>query len=411
MTQTNEQLYQERLARVRDAIQLKVPDRVPLIAPFRYFAARYGGIPYAFTFYNVEAWLDANEKTIVDFQPDMYYAPDTGFGRAYEILGLKTLKWPGHDWPDNITHQFVENEYVQANEYEALLDDMSGYVLKNYLPRIYEALQPLGALPAAKSLLLGYGSLLSTLANPEIQTTLENLLKAGREVALIKPLIDSFPGRMAGLGFPSINVTILSAFDVVSDYLRGMRGSMLDIFRQPDRLLQALEKMEPLVLEQAVRLARSHKNALVHIPLHRGADGFMSDEQFRTFYWPGLKRLILTLISEGATPCPFFEGGFNSRLEYLREFPRGKVLARFDATDLFRAKEIIGDTVCLCGNVSISLLKLGTPQDVKNYCKKLIDVVGKDGGFIMSTGNAMDDADPANVRTWVDFTREYGLYR
>jgi hypothetical protein len=411
MTQSADQLYKERLARVQDAVQLKVPDRVPLIAAFRYFAARYGGVPYSSVYYDAESWLKANEKTIVDYQPDMYYAPDIGFGRANEILGLKTIKWPGRDWSGNISHQFVEKEYVQANEYEALLDDLSGFALKNYLPRVYEALEPLASLPAAKSLFLGHGRLLTALANPEVQRALEAMIQAGREVAKIRPQIEPFAGKMEALGFPSINLTMLCTFDAISDYLRGMKGSMLDMFRQPDRLMQALEKLEPLVLEQAVQVARSHRNTLVHIPLHRGADGFMSDEQFRTFYWPGLKRLIMTLINEGVTPCPFFEGGFNSRLEYLREFPKGKVLARFDTTDMFRAKEVIGDTVCICGNISISLLKMGTPDDIRGYCKKLIDMVGKDGGFVMCTGNAMDDADPANVRVWMDFTREYGVYR
>ena len=137
----------------------------------------------------------------------------------------------------------------------------------------------------------------------------------------------------------------------------------------------------------------------------------MSDEQFRKFYWPSLKRLILALIDEGLTPCPFIEGKFDSRLEYLRELPRGKVMARFDTTDVFKAKEIIGDMMCICGNVPVSMLQVGTPEEVKSYCNKLIDVVGKKGGFIMCTRTVLDEAKPENVRTWIDFTKEYGIYQ
>jgi len=83
------------------------------------------------------------------------------------------------------------------------------------------------------------------------------------------------------------------------------------------------------------------------------------------------------LIARGATPCIFFESNFTSRLEYLLEFPKGKILARLDTTDIFKAKEILRDHVCIEGNVPSTLLQVGSVQDVKDYCKKLIDVVVK----------------------------------
>ena len=137
----------------------------------------------------------------------------------------------------------------------------------------------------------------------------------------------------------------------------------------------------------------------------------MSSKQFETFYWSGLKRLILTLIDEGITPCPFFEGDYTSRLEYLAELPRGKVLGFFDTTDIFKAKEILGDTMCISGMMPLSLLQTGTPERLKDYAKKLIDVVGKGGGFIMGPRGAMDECDPYLVKVWAEFTREYGVYQ
>jgi uroporphyrinogen-III decarboxylase len=148
----------------------------------------------------------------------------------------------------------------------------------------------------------------------------------------------------------------------------------------------------------------------VYITLHKGADGFMSPDQFKTFYWPSLKELMLALIDEGLNPCPFFEGEYDTRLEHLKELPRGKVLAQFENTDLFRAKEIVGDTVCICGNVPISLLHAGSPDEVKDYCKKLIDTVGKGGGLIIAPKSVLDDAKPENVRAMIDFTKAYGVY-
>ena len=147
------------------------------------------------------------------------------------------------------------------------------------------------------------------------------------------------------------------------------------------------------------------------VALHRGSDGFMSVKQFEKFYWPGLKTVLLSIINRGVTPFVFFEGSWDQRLEYLRELPKGKVLGWFDRTDLFRAKKIIGDTMCICGDMPLSLLHTGTPEQVKAYAKKLIDVVGEGGGFIMGSNTSLDDARPDLVKVWVDFTKEYGVYK
>ena len=61
-------------------------------------------------------------------------------------------------------------------------------------------------------------------------------------------------------------------------------------------------------------------------------------------------------------------------------------------------------------NIPLSILATGTPDDVKGYCKKLIDVVGKGGGFIMAPSTSLDDAKPENVKAMIDFTKEYGVY-
>jgi uroporphyrinogen-III decarboxylase len=193
--------------------------------------------------------------------------------------------------------------------------------------------------------------------------------------------------------------------------LRGMRGVMLDMYRRPEKLLEAIDKLYfPSIFEAGVERAKQSGCPRVFIPLHRGGDPFMSLKQFETFYWPGLKRLILGLIDEGLTPCPFFEGRFDTRLEYLTDLPRGKVLAFFDSTNIFRAKDILGDTMCLAGNIPLSLLKTGSKEQIEEYSKKLIDRVGRGGGFIMSASAVLDDAEPALVRIWADFTKTYGAY-
>ena len=113
------------------------------------------------------------------------------------------------------------------------------------------------------------------------------------------------------------------------------------------------------------------------IPMHKGAGGFMSNEQFGRFYWPTFKALIEECVAAGITPMPLFEGDYTPRLEFLAELPPGKVAAHFDRVDRKKFKEVCGDVLCFWGNVPSSLLVTGTPQQVKDDVKELIDLFGE----------------------------------
>ena len=172
-----------------------------------------------------------------------------------------------------------------------------------------------------------------------------------------------------------------------------------------------MERITPIYVKQGVNSANFQGNPVVFIPLHKGADGFMSDEQFKTFYWPTLKALILGLAAEGCVPWLFCEGSYNTRLEYLTELPKGSCFWIFDRTDMARAKELLGDTLCIGGNVPSGMILTGTAEQVKEYCKNLIDVAGKGGGYIMAMGTAMDQGKADTLKAMIDFTKEYGVYK
>ncbi len=410
------QAYKERMQRIDDAIQLKVPDRVPMLMVSHFFPARYAGLTYEQAFYNLDEWLAASEKTILDYEPDLYFPPLTAVitsGAVHEALGNTQIKWPGHGVAPGLPFQFVEGEYMKADECDAFLDAPSDFAIRTYMPRIFSALMGLGMLPPLMAPIVGYpvAGVVAALAIPPIAAALQALNTAAQEAARWTMAYNEFEAKMNRLGFPSYSMTVaLAPFDVISDMLRGMRGAMLDMYRQPDKLIAAQDKLLPFLIEATIFNAQLSGNPRVFIPLHRGADGFMSIQQFETFYWPGLKGLLLALVEAGLTPCPFFEGTYTQRLEYLRELPPGKILGLFDRTDLFKAKQIIGDVMCIAGDVPLSLLQTGTPEQIKSYSKNLIDVVGKDGGFIMSSNTVLDEAKPELLKVWCDFNREYGVY-
>jgi uroporphyrinogen-III decarboxylase len=136
----------------------------------------------------------------------------------------------------------------------------------------------------------------------------------------------------------------------------------------------------------------------------------MSDEQFKTFYWPYLRRGMLALIEKGIIPVVYWEADVESRLEHIADVPKGKVIYHVSATDMEKAKSALGGIAAIAGNVPNILLLSGTPDDVREYCKKLIDTVGKDGGFIMDTEVMLDEAKPENLKAMIDFTKEHGVY-
>lgn len=136
----------------------------------------------------------------------------------------------------------------------------------------------------------------------------------------------------------------------------------------------------------------------------------MSNKQFETFYWPTFKKVMLGLISEGLVPLPFAEGNYEPRLEIIKDMPRSSVVWYFEHMDMAKAKKVLGDTACIAGNVPVTVLCTGTPQDVKEYCRKLIEVCGKGGGYILAGSASMDKGNPDNLRAMMAAAKEYGTY-
>jgi hypothetical protein len=408
-----EDLLQQREKRINDAIALREPDRVPVMCIFGFFPARFAGITFEDAMYDYDKTMQAWISAMVEFQPDVCDDPFTSrfFGRLLERLDYRQFRWPGHGVPPNLSFQYVEDEYMKADEYDAFLSDPSDFMLRRYWPRIFGSLRTfenLFSIPGLYSY-AGFGKL-ATLDTPEMAKAVEDLMAAAREAKRMLAGSAEYGEKMRQLGFPAqFGAMAHAPFDVISDFLRGTVGAMLDMYRLPDRLLKAVEQIYPFMLQNGLG-AKRNGILRVFMPLHKGIDSFMSPDQFKTFYWPTLRRLILAFIDEGLTPFVFWEGDCTSRLELIGDIPRGKAVYMFEATNIFKAKEILGDVVCIRGNVPLSLLLAGTPDDVKGYCKKLIDVVGKGGGFIMDASTNLDDAKPENLKAMFEFTKEYGRY-
>jgi hypothetical protein len=406
--------YRERVTRFIKVFRLEEPDRVPVILPAGTFPLHYAGMTLREAMYDNARLCQAYRKFLDEFESDTFTGPTmVTCGRASEIIGSLTVKWPGHGLPEDASmQQYVEGEYMKADEYDLFLEDLTDFCLRYYLPRSLGALAPLADFPPTPFILGMPNRFLAPAVIPGVRAAYQAIIDHGTEMAQWQAPLLQFNREAVAAGYPTlIGGQAHAPFDILADTLRGTKGIMTDIYRQPDKVLAAMEKLTPINIACGREAADRTGIPVVFFALHKGDDTFMSDEQYAKFYWPTLRKVIMGLIEEGLVPMLFAEGRYENRLEIIRDLPRGKVAWHFDRTDMFRAKKILGDHACITGNVPASLLCTGTPRQVKEYCRQLIEVCGPGGGFILTGGARIDKGDPDNLRAMTEAVMEYGRYR
>jgi uroporphyrinogen-III decarboxylase len=404
--------YQQRLNRLIDAIELREPDRLPTILFSHFWVGRYCGMTCREIMYDYDRLAVALRKAVLDLEPDAFQPVHSlvAFGPTMDILDYKQLEWPGHKGlAEDVGFQYLDAEYMAGEEYEEYLLDPTGFMLHKYMPRVAANLEPLSQLPAYPGVL--HTRIIQSMeayARPEVRRALETLIRAGEEMQKMRSAQARVIQELKDLGFPvASHGTTHAPFDVAADYLRGSKGAMLDLFRKKDQLLNLMDRLSTLVPRAGIAAVKAAGGNMMFIPLHWGLDGFMSPKQFTTFFWPQFQKVLLTLINEGIYPHVLWEGDCTSRLDVIKDVPPGKCVYFFERTDMFKAKEALRGTVCIRGNVPASMLITGTPNQVREYCKKLFDVVGDGGGFILDAGVGVpDEAKPENVQAMFQVAKE-----
>jgi len=406
--------YRTRVARLSNTLRLKEPDRVPVQLPSGNFPAYYAGGSLKQVMYDYDALRRAWFKFIHEFDMDTYRGPSlVHAARVLEMLDYKLYKWPGHGLADNVNaYQFVEGEYMKADEYDALMKDPSDFAFRVLNPRLAGALEPLKKFPPLSATLGRPTNIVPAFSRPEVREAFQALMDAGIEHAKWQEAVSACDREALRIGLPNLQGGAAAApFDTIGDSLRGTQGIMMDMFRQPDKLIKAMDVIADQTIERAVAGVNASGGITAWFALHKGDDTFMSAKQFETFYWPPLRKVIMALINEGIMVFLFAEGKYQKRLDVIKELPAGWALWHFDQTDMLTAKKALGDRACIAGNVPTSLMCTGTPEDVKKYCRKLIEVCAPGGGFLLTGGASATEAKAENLRAMMEAAAEYGTYR
>ena len=391
--------YAERLNRYKIAMRNEKADRIPIRPFVAEFTAKYAGYTCQEVTHDYENAFAAARRCAADFDWDavggnMVYVW-TGLAQA---VGLKYYAIPGIDVPSDVGFQYKEppesEAFMKADEYDQLTRDPTGFLLNVWLPRV--------------STEIGNGDGPSGLYRNNLA-----LLKGGMGMLSYFNAFGAQNKRLkeeCGV-VPAISGILKAPFDIIADKLRGYLGLCMDLFECPDKVLAACEALMPHLLHTALSGADPDKNVPIAIWMHRGCVPFISHHHFETIYWPTLKPIIEEIWAKGHQVLFYAEGKWGEHLDAFAELPDQSIIYHVDRDDIFDVHRRIGHKFCLSGGVSNYLLGYGSPDEVRQCCRKIIDGVARDGGYIMDASAIIQsDARIENIRAMTECTREYGEY-
>jgi uroporphyrinogen-III decarboxylase len=397
MGQNKKKLYKERLKRYTTAMRNEKPDRIPIRIFAAEFANKYAGITNQEALFDYERSFAAVRKCASEFQWDAVMTNMIAvWAGLVNQLGLVYYRFPGVQLPPEFGHQYVEppdeeGAYMRAGEYDLLIESPTEYLANIWIPRVAGPISQFG--------------------EPTTYDSNMTWLKGG----IAMSMYDQAWGRANALLIeecgcvPAIAGILKAPFDILADKLRGFRQVCMDCYRQPDKVQKACEALMPHLLQNAMFTADPEKNLPVTVWLHRGT--YFSDSMYERFFWPTFKEIIEELWKRGLQTLWYGEGNWGRWLKHTAQLPERSIIYHVDQEDIFEAHRVLGDRFCISGGIPNDLLALGTPDEVRSYCKKVIDGVARDGGYIMDASAIIQsDAKVENIRAMTEFTLEYGVY-
>jgi uroporphyrinogen-III decarboxylase len=393
-----EELYQQRLRRYLTAMRNEKPDRIPIRPFVAEFTGKYAGFTNQQITHDYNFAFEAARKCAADFDWDavvgnMVYVW-TGLTQA---LGTRYYATPGIEVGPDSCFQYLEppegKEFMRADEYDLLIANPTDFLLNVWLPRTLNDV-PAPGQPATSK---GHQTLIKgSMAMMQYFSAFGEQNRRLREEC----------GTVS-----AISGILKSPLDIIADKLRGYIGLTMDMMEQPEKVMAAAEALMPHMYNVALTTADPARQVPIAFWMHRGCVPFVTPKQFDEFHWPFLKPIIENLWANGHQTLFYAEGDWGYHLDSFAELPDASIVYHVDQGDIFETHRKIGHKFCLSGGLPNRLLSFGKPDQVRDYCKKIIDEVAQDGGYIMDSGAIMqDDASVENIKVMTDFTREHGVY-
>ncbi|GFN22372.1 MAG: uroporphyrinogen decarboxylase [Thermoanaerobacteraceae bacterium] len=386
-----EQLFQERFKRYSVAMECGKPDKVPVVFPLGEWVIKYSDITLQEAYYDVDKATAVIDGVLKDLDFDvMFGSINLWWPPMFDAVGCRQYKFPGIYFEADAGFQYVEEEFMKAEDYDDFIANPTQWLVENYLPRVNEEFSEPGSYRATVALIKGAAGF---------------AMHNGKTAQVAQKWSQEFGIVPYGTGMTK------APFDTLGDSLRGTRGILLDLRRRPDKVAAACEAIVPHNIAFGMITSAGDTSLPCFAPLHKGAYPFLSLEQWDKFYWPTWKKVIEGLWALGKRVFFFAEGDWTPYLERIAQLPDKSIVFCIDLTDAQKAKKVLGGRFCLYGGVPTTLLTYGTPQEVKDCVKRAIDELAGDGGFVLAAGGVvMGDAKRENIEAMLEAARQYGAY-
>lgn len=384
MTEEN---LSSRLARVQAAVQCEKGDRLPVIMAMDYkFPCRYKGITQGEYFRNRALGTQALLEVFDEFGGWDVAGGGGMTTRTRDMLEAPmVIKVPGKDIGEEEVIQWDEKEILTLDDYDRIAEMGWKAFIQDFYPRFR-----------------GWDV-------DDYKTRIE--ARADKQLAGMK----AGQRFWADKGYPVWGGASPFSPLMMLSCSRSMTPFTMDLHRIPDKVEAVMEAMIDDLIEVTIESVKSVGiTSDIGMPsatiiLERGGNGYYPLKIFERFEFPYLKKMVEALVAEDITPIMHFDQDWTLNLPYLKELPPKKCIMQLDSvTDIFKAKEILKDHICIMGDVPPALLTLGKPGEVEDYCKKLMDVIGEDGGFILGVACGVPvDSKFDNLKAMIDTARNY----
>ncbi len=394
-----EKLYHERLTRYLAAMRGGQPDRVPIRLFVEEFAARYAGYTNYQTACDYTLAFEATRRCVSELGCDAAMSNGIvnwmGMSKA---IGWKPIRFPGLGLPVQSATQWTEpsdeaSAFLKRDEYDELADDPTAFLVNRWLPRFTDHIRPPG--------------------EPVSYHHTMALINGALSFQSYMGAFGTYAERLRTLaGVVSASAGTLKApLDILGDKLRGFLSLSIDLMERRDKVIKACEALAPHLLHSALAGADPTGQVPVTIWMHRGCVPFISPRDFRDIYWATLKPILQEIWAQGHQVLLYAEGTWDSHLSSFAELADRSVIFHVDRSDIDKVRRALDGRFCTSGGIPNDLLTAGTPAQVRSRCKRVIETLGPDGGYIMdASALIMDDARIENVKAMVEATLEYGTY-
>ena len=397
MSDTQE-LYAKRLRRYVTALNNRKPDMIP-IRPFAAeFTGRHAGFDCQQVTQDYNLGFEAMIRCCEDYDWDavpanmIYVWPaitDAASARYYGV--------PGVNVPPDRGFQYLEppeeQAFMKADEYDRFIDDPLAFLYEVWLPRATRRIAAAGE-PNT------YRSDVALVSSAMAMTQYFN--SYGPHCARLTEEAGT-PGAICGM--------FKAPLDVLGDKFRGYVGLSMDLFEQPAKVMKACEAMMPHLHWMAKSSADPSSRAPLGYWMHRGGVPFVSHKHFDNIYWPTVRPVIEDLWRDGHQTLFYAEGNWDEHLDAFRQLPERSIVYHIDRGNPQKIHDKLHGKFAISGGMSNVTLGTGTPAQVRGEVRKLIGILGREGGYIMDASAIMqNDTKPENMRAMVEATREFGVY-